>query len=173
MKHIPKPQPGEYPPYASAYIDLLPNDGNVLEHMQSNLKAVEELVRFMPAERLVTPHKPGEWTINEILVHVMDVERIVAYRALRFARNDSTPLLGFEHNDYVPASGANRRRIDSVLDEYRAVRAATIALFDNLEDEALTHAGQANGQPLTVRAAAYFIAGHEQHHINSINENYV
>lgn len=173
MKHIAKPQPGEYAPYASLYIDLLDDDGRVLEVMQANLALVEEMTRPLPAERLTTPHAPGEWTINEILVHILDVERVMAYRALRFARNDSTALLGFEHNDYVPQSGANARSLESILAEYRAVRAATLALFDNLDDDALTRSGTASGNPLTVRGAAYFIAGHELHHIHSIRENYL
>jgi hypothetical protein len=81
--------------------------------------------------------------------------------------------LGFEHNDYVPESGANARSLDSILEEYRAVRQATLALFDNLDDAVFTRGGKASGNPLTVRGAAYFIAGHELHHIHSIRENYL
>ena len=172
MKHIARPEPGEYPAYGIVYIREVPDDGQVLQFMQDNLKVVEDLARSYPPERLTTPHAPGEWTIQEILVHIMDVERVIAYRALRFARNDSTGLPGFEHNDYVPVSGANQRGLDDILEEYRAVRQATLALFRHLDDDALLRTGTASGNPLSVRGAAYFIAGHEMHHIHSIRENY-
>lgn len=173
MSPIPKPQLGDYAPYASIYIDLLQDDGRVLDVMQQNLDVIQDIARSQSAEALITPHAPGEWTIQEILGHVMDTERVVAYRALRIARGDTTPLPGFEHNDYVPLSGANARSIDSLLDEYTAVRQATLSLFNNLPDEALSRAGTASNQRLTVNAAAYFIAGHELHHIRSIRENYL
>jgi hypothetical protein len=140
--------------------------------MQDNLKVVEDLVRGFPAERLTTPHAPGEWTIQEILVHVMDTERVFAYRALRFARHDTTDLPGFDQDNFVVHAGANQRAIDDILAEYRAVRQASIALFNGLDDAALTHVGTANGNPTTARGMAYFIAGHELHHIRSIRENY-
>src|SRR6266542_5192147 len=98
MNLIPKPQPGEYAPYAIMYLALLPDDGQVLEHLSDNLEATQAFIRTFSGEQLSTPHKPGEWTIKEILVHVSDTERIFAYRALRVARHDSTPLSSFEQN---------------------------------------------------------------------------
>ncbi len=109
MRAIQKPQPGDYAPYASIYMDLVPDDGHVLDLMQANLLEIERIARAQTADYLVTPHAPGEWTIQEILLHVIDTERIVAYRALRIARGDTTPLPGFEQDDYVPLSGANDR----------------------------------------------------------------
>lgn len=173
VKLIPKPQPGEYAPYAIMYIGLLPEDGLVLEHMENNLEVVKSLVHSLPEERLITPCAPGEWTIKEILVHIIDDERIYAYRALRFARNDQTELPGFEQDDYTAYSGANQRSLSSILDEYAAVRHATITLFANMNDRVLLRSGVANGHVMSVRAAAYHIAGHELHHLNSIRENYL
>jgi hypothetical protein len=173
MKTILKPQPGDYAPYASVYMDLVPDDGHVLDLMQANLLEVERIARAQTPEYLVTPHAPGEWTIQEILLHVMDTERIVAYRALRIARGDTTPLPGFEQDAYVPRSGANDRALEDLLAEYRAVRQATLTLFDGLPDEAFNRAGTASNHRLTVNAAACFIAGHELHHIRSIQENYL
>ncbi len=173
MKLIPKPPAGEYAPYAIMYIGLLPDDERVLQHMQDNLQVVFDLVRSLPVEKLVHRWAAGEWTIKEILGHIIDDERIYCYRALRFARNDPTELPGFEQDDYVRYSGANERELEEILAEYTAVRQATITFFNSLADPALTRAGVANGHLMSVRAAAYHIAGHELHHLASIRQNYL
>ncbi|MEM8861133.1 MAG: DinB family protein, partial [Chloroflexota bacterium] len=98
--------------------------------------------------------------------------RIYAYRALRFGRNDSNELPGFEQDDYVPYSKANHRTTQSIIDELRAVRGATTSLFNSFSDEDLLRKGVGSGNVLSVRAAAYHIAGHELHHLNSIQEDY-
>jgi hypothetical protein len=172
MKTIDKPQPGEYGAYTIAYIDLVPDDGLVLQHLRTNEAALSEFVRAFPADKLSQPWKAGEWTIKEILVHIIDTERVFAYRALRIARNDKTDLPGFEQDDYVPYSGANQRDLENILAEFRTVRAASISLFENLPAEAMTRQGRASSYPLSVRAALYIIAGHERYHIESIRENY-
>lgn len=172
MRHIPKPESGEYDPYAIMYIKLLPDDGNLLQHLEDNLKHAEELARSFTEEALSTAHKTGEWTIKQILVHIIDDERIYAYRALRAGRNDQTPLPGFEQDDYIAPSRANDRSLDSILDEYRAVRMATITLFKYLPEDSFMNTTIANDHPVTVRALAYHLAGHELHHLNSIRENY-
>lgn len=173
MRKIQKPTASEYAAYASKYVDLLPDDGLVLQHLKDNLQVVKDLMAAQPEAKLSQPWKAGEWTVKEILVHMMDAERIFAYRALRFARNDQTELPGFEQDDYVPNSGANERTIESILEEYSTMRMATIALFANLDDAALLRSGFANKNPMSVRAAVYQIAGHELHHLHSIQENYL
>jgi uncharacterized damage-inducible protein DinB len=173
MRLIPKPEAGEYAPYAIMYIDLLPNDGLVLQHLQDNLKAMMDFIHSFPAEKLTHRWAAGEWTIKEILGHIIDDERIYCYRALRFARNDPTELPGFEQDDYVACSGANERDLQELLAEYTAVRQATITFFNSLAEPALTRAGVANGHLMSVRAAAYHIAGHELHHRHSIRQNYL
>ncbi len=172
MLPIPKPQPSEYAPYASAYISQLPDDGRVLQHLRDNLASTLTFIRSFPVEKTGWAHRDGEWTIKEILIHISDTERIVAYRALRIARGDETPLAGFEQDGYVPLSGANARALESILTEYTAVRNATLALFESLDEPAWLRQGTASNNPLSVRAAAYFIAGHELHHVASIRENY-
>lgn len=172
MKKIQKPEAGEYAPYAIMYIELLPDDGLVLQHLQDNLRMVKDLVRSQPEAKLTSRCAEGEWTIKEILVHVIDVERIFAYRALRFARNDCTELPGFEQDDYVAYSGANERSIEDVLEELTAVRTATIALFKSFDEEAMKRSGLSSGHNLSVRSAVYQIAGHELHHVQSIKQNY-
>jgi len=173
MRKIPKPLDGEFAPYAIMYIGLLPDDGLVLIHMQENLKIITDLVRPLSEAQLTQPFAEGEWTIKEILVHIVDDERIYAYRALRAARNDQTELPGFDQDLFTTYSGANQRSLESIFEEYASVRAATISLFNNLPDEAFTRASVANGHAMSVRAAAYHIAGHELHHINSIKQNYL
>lgn len=173
MRIIPKPFEGEYPPYAIMYIKLLPDDGRILDHLQTNLQQVKDLVYSLPSNRLDTPHAEGEWTVKEILVHIIDDERIYAYRALRFARNDATELPGFEQDDYTPYTDANNRTLDDIFEEYAAVRQATITLFKYLPEEAFMRSGLADGKRTTVRAYAYHIAGHELHHLDSIKEHYL
>lgn len=172
MKKIPKPVVGEYAPYTMMYIGLIPNDGRVLQHLADNLQTMIKFVHTLPEEKLAYRWAEGEWTVKEILVHIIDDERIYGYRALRSARNDTTELPGFEQDEYVRYSGANERDIENILAEYQAVRQATIAFFDSLDDASLTRAGISDGKMMSVRAAAYHIAGHELHHLNSIKENY-
>lgn len=173
MKIIEKPAAGEFAPETIMYIGLLPDDGLVLKHLADSLKATTEFVLAIPEEKLSYRYAEGKWTIKEILVHVVDDERIYAYRALRFARNDKTELPGFEQDDYAFYSGANRRDIKDILAEFATVRHATISMFEGFDEQALMRAGIANGNIMSVRAAAYHIAGHEMRHINIIKERYL
>ena len=173
MRIIGKPKEGEYPPYASIYIELLPDDGLVLRHMGESLKTTTAFILSLPEERLAFRYAPGKWTIKEILGHVSDDERIYAYRALRFARNDPTELPGFEQDAFALHSGANERTVESLLEEFAAVRRATIALFDGFDEEMLKRSGVADGNRATVRALAYHIAGHELRHMGVIKERYL
>jgi uncharacterized damage-inducible protein DinB len=172
LKYIPKPEPGEYAPYTSMYIDLLPDDGLILEHLDNNLENSIDFIRSLPDDKLTVRFAAGDWTIKEILVHIIDDERIYCYRALRYARNDTTELPGFEQDDYVPYSKANDRPLDEILEEFASVRRATITFFKSLDSDALTRKGIGSGNIMSVRAAVYHIAGHELHHVNSIKENY-
>ena len=175
MRLIQKPSPDEYPPYSHIYMDLIPDDGLVLTLLKGNLVKIKELVLALPEAKLYYRYAPGKWTIKEILVHIIDDERIFAYRALRAARNDQTELPGFEQDDYAIYSRANERNLESIFEEYEAVRQATISLFEWLPDDCfmrtVTSTGNVNKR--TVRALAYHIAGHEQRHINIIKERYL
>lgn len=173
MKIIEKPEPGEYPFYASMYIDLLPDDGLLLKHLKDNLNQVKALISAFPEEKWSYRYAPDKWTIKEVLVHIIDDERIYAYRALCFARNEKTSLPGFEQDEYVLYSNANERSIGNIMEEYEAVRFATIALFNGFDQTALLRQGVANKNKATVRALGYHIAGHELHHINIIKEKYL
>jgi uncharacterized damage-inducible protein DinB len=173
MKTIPKPQAGEYAPYTIIYIALLPEDGLILKHLEDNLHATAEFIRSLPEEKLSYRYADGKWTIREILAHLIDDERIYAYRALRFARNDQTELPGFEQDAYAIESRANERSRDDLLHEFASVRKSTIDLFNSFDDRVLTRSGVASGNVMSVRAAAYHIAGHELRHLNIIKERYL
>jgi len=173
MMKIPKPKEGEYAPYTIMYMSLLPDDGSVLVHMKDNYTVMKNFILSLPESKLMYRYAVGKWTIKETLVHITDTERIFAYRALRFARNDTTALPGYEQNDYVPYSRANERSLTDIFQEYGAVREATLSLFESFNEEDLLRKGIANGNPASVRALAYQIAGHEMHHMKIIKERYM
>lgn len=173
LRVIEKPADGEYPAYAHVYIDLLPNDGLILKHLQENGKATQQFVASIPTERLLHRYAEGKWTIKEILQHVVDDECIYLYRALRFARNDATELPGFDQDHYARYSGANEREVGDILHEFGLLRELTVAFFNSLDDAALMRSGVADGQRTSVRALAYHIAGHELRHRNIIKERYL
>ncbi|MBA3711370.1 MAG: DinB family protein [Pyrinomonadaceae bacterium] len=173
MRRIEKPKEGEYAPYTIMYIGLLPNDGLILKHLRDNYLITRDFIFSLPEEKLTYRYADGKWTIKEILLHIVDDERIYAYRALRFARNDKTELPGFEQDEHAAYSGANKRSIRSILREFSTVRSSTISLFSGLDDNSFTRVGMANGNVMSVRAAAYHIAGHELRHMNIIKERYL
>lgn len=173
MKIIAKPEDGEYAPHTIMYIGLSPDDGLILKHLRDNLTATTDFIGALDGEKLSYRYAKGKWTIKEILAHIIDDERIYSYRALRFARNDQTELPGFEQDDYALESRANDRTIEALLKEFAAVRNSTIALFDSFDGQVLTRSGLASGNVMSVRAAAYHIAGHELRHMNIIRERYL
>jgi uncharacterized damage-inducible protein DinB len=175
MRIIPPPQPGEYPPYAIMYMKLLPADGLILKHLWDNFLTVKELIYSLPEEKLYYRYAPGKWSIKETLVHIVDDERIFAYRALRFARGEQNNLIGFDQDSYAVLSEADKRGLVNIFEEYEAVRKSTIALFNGLPEDSLTRMGHGTGtfNDATVRALAYHIAGHELHHLNLLKEKYL
>jgi len=170
---IPKPQPDEYPAYAEMYIKWLPNDGRIMDHLKEQIKKTRQFVHDISAGKWNYIYAPGKWTIKEVLVHIIDDERIYAYRALRFGRGDATPLPGFEQNDYVPYSKANDRTVKSIMKEYESVRKATLTLFRSFSEEDLQRKGTANNNVYSVRGLLYHLAGHELHHLNILKEKYL
>lgn len=173
MHSIDKPGEGEYAPRALQYINQLPDDGEVLQHLAANLGTTQQLIAPLTEEQLLHRYAEGKWSIKEVLIHIMDAERIFACRALRIARNDKTPLPGFDENAYAPESYADARSIESIMAEYEAIRRNTLLLFDGLSAETATRTTVINNYPNSVRALAYIIAGHEQHHITILRERYL
>lgn len=178
-RKINRPNKNEYPSYSQHYFDLIKTDDDILQELYDNFFKLKELIYSLPEEKLTYRYAINKWTIKEILVHNIDDERIFSYRALRHARNDNTPLHGFEENEYAKYSNANSRELDDIFDEYWNVRLSTISLFQNLPEEAFERRGSGidtDGEiknERTVRAFAYHIAGHELNHIKVIKERYL
>jgi len=176
---IEKPKKEEYPEYSEMYMKLLKDDGMVLQNMKDSFIKIKNFIYELPEEKLHYRYDEGKWTIKEILVHIIDDERIFAYRALRYGRNDNTPLHGFEENNYAKYSYANDRSLKSIFEEYESVRNATLSLFQNLPEDAFMRSGGGiddDGSIInvrTVRALAYHLAGHELSHIKIIKERYL
>lgn len=164
-------QPSEYNPYYRTYIGKV-EDIELLKSLDSNCETVLAFFRSIPEDKLEYRYAEGKWNIKEILQHIIDTERIFAYRALRIARLDETPLPGFDQDEYVLPSKASSRSFKGLLHEYLAVRIATLELFKSFDDEMLLAIGTASNSSLSVRAAGFIIVGHENHHIEVIKERY-
>jgi uncharacterized damage-inducible protein DinB len=169
---IPRPDASEHLPYYARYVDLVP-DGDLLQTLGTQLAETLTLVRGLPEEQGGHRYAPGKWSIREVLGHVIDTERIFAYRALRIARGDGTPMEGFDENAYAAASDADARTLADLADELEHVRLANIAFFRALTDEALARRGTANGAEVSARALAWILAGHELHHRALLRERYL
>ena len=173
IKPIEFPSKSEYPEYAEMYMKWVKKDGSLIEQLQSSLAKTKSLINDLSDRELNFRYKKNKWSIKEVLVHIIDDERIYGYRALSFARNDKTNLPGFEQEDYNTNSDTTERTIDSIMEEYEAVRISTITLFKGLSDRALIRKGIANGNPASARALGYHILGHDLHHIKVIEELYL
>ena len=175
MRIISKPDKSEYPEYAEMYMKLLPDDGLILSHLKSNVQVVKDFINSLSPDKLLYRYEKDKWTIKEILVHIIDDERIFSYRAMSFARNEKRSMPGFDQDNYTQWSGANERDLVNIFEEYEAVRQATIALFNGLPEESLLRMGTGSSleHRATVRALAYHIAGHELRHLNIIRERYL
>ena len=175
LRTIPKPRKDEYPAYSEIYMELLADDGLILHHMRDNFAKIKKFIFSLPDEKLLHRYAEGKWSIKEVLVHIIDDERIFGYRALRYARADKTELHGFEQDHYAYYSNADDRNIESIFDEYEAVRSSTIAMFNGFPEEAFSRSGAnvGNVNKRTVRALAYHIAGHELRHMKLIKERYL
>lgn len=172
MNAYAKPGPAEHAPFYQRYIDAIPAD-NLMQALLDSLSAFKELVKRLPPGSGDYSYAPGKWTIKDVLQHMIDTERVMAYRGLRFARNDATPLPGFEEDDYARHASTTSRTIDDLTVEMEIVRGSSILLYQTLSEEALLRQGAANGQPCSARATGWIIAGHMMHHIEVINERYL
>ena len=167
-----RPAEGEFLPYYERYIALVPT-GDVLATLETQMSDTQALLRGLPASTSTYRYAPDKWSVNEIIGHVIDAERIFAARALRFARNDATPLPGFEQDDYVRNSNANAYPLAELAAELDNVRRSTLFLFKHLDEPAWLRRGVASNGEVSVRALAYIIAGHELHHREILHTRYL
>src|SRR5450631_2361527 len=155
------------------YIHLVPDDGNLLIHLEDIFSETEEIIHPLSEEKMNYRYAPGKWTMKDMMVHLCDTERIFVYRALRFSRGDETPLPGFEESEYAKYARANERSIDDIMREYSLVRESSIAFIESLDDEALNRKGNSNKYPVSVLLLVNLIYGHHKHHINILRERYI
>ncbi len=168
---IARPEPGEYAAFYDRYISLVPGT-DILGTLESQRRQMLLLLSGREEADGDFRYAPGKWTVKEMLGHVCDTERIFAYRALRISRGDQTPIEGFEQDDYVRNGPFAHRPLAEVIEDYIAVRRATLTLLRNLDEQAWLRRGIANKNEVTVRAIAYTAAGHELHHRRILEEKY-
>ncbi|HKQ58827.1 MAG TPA: DinB family protein [Candidatus Eisenbacteria bacterium] len=168
---IPRPGADEYFEYYGKYIALVPGD-DALPTLASHIESWQPALRKLSDVQGLHRYAAGKWSVKEVLNHIADGERVFAYRALRFARADQTPLPGFDENSWTPNAGSDRRTVADLVDELVAVRAASVALYRSLDLEALARRGEANGKAISVRALAWITAGHAIHHQGILRERY-
>ncbi|MBD2766746.1 DinB family protein [Hymenobacter sp. BT664] len=168
-----RPTEGDFLPYAATYINLVPANADPRDVLRAIGPELHTQLANLSEAQTEKGYAAGKWSLKEMLAHQIDTERVFAYRAMRFARGDGQDLPGFDQDDYVANSNANARPLASLLTEYDATRAATLALFDSFTEEQLDRRGTANGGPATVRALVYMVPGHELHHLNLLRERYL
>ena len=168
---IARPDLSEHAPYFGRYIALVP-DGDILGTLAGQIDGTLAELRQVSEADSLKRYEPGKWSVREVVGHMIDTERIFAYRALRFARNDRTELPGFEQDDYIPAAQFDRRPWVDLLEEFQALRRSNLLMFRGFTAEAWTRMGVCNRNAMSVRAAAYVIAGHELHHRAVLREKY-
>lgn len=166
-----RPQPTEYASYYEKYVARVPGT-DIVPVLEAQRLQMAQLLAARSERDGNFRYAPDKWTVKEVLGHIIDTERIFAYRALRIARQDPTPLSGFEQDDYVRAGSFGERSLVELAEEFAHVRNATVALLRPLGEEAWSRRGVANKNEVTVRAVAFIIAGHELHHREILKERY-
>lgn len=169
---IPRPAPDEFAPYYGTYVSAVDGD-DALAPLETARHRTAAFLAAIPAARAGFRYAPEKWSVREVIGHLSDAERIFAYRLLRAARGDETPLASFDENAYVPAGGFERRTLPDIAAEFAVVRDATLSLVRNVDAAALERRTVASGKSVSARALAWIIAGHEIHHLRVLRERYL
>lgn len=169
---IQKPNSNEYAPYFKSYIDLV-HGNNVIQSLANQMELALSMYGGLDISKINYRYTQKKWSTKEVLLHIIDTERIFTYRALRIARKDKTPLPGFEQDDYINKTNWDKYAFSSLIEEYKLVRKHTILLFNNMSKDMLRQSGISNEMKLTTRAIAFIIAGHETHHLNILKTKYL
>ena len=172
MTALSRPAAGDYDPAAAGYITLQPEITDAVAQLISQRDAVGRRLSVVNATAAGHRYAPGKWSVREVVGHLTDAERIFAYRLLRIARGDETPLAGFDENTYVPAGAFDSRELNALIKEWMATRDSTIALVRGLPAHAWTRRGTANGKNVTAASLAYVILGHVEHHLIILRDRY-
>jgi hypothetical protein len=168
---IPRPAADEAAPFYQGYIAEVRGE-NIGDQLREQAGEVEGLFRPLDDTRALERYAPGKWSVKDVLGHFTDAERIFAYRLLRIARGDKTPLPGFDENAYVAAAQFDRRPVAELLDDFRAVRRSSRALVGSIPRDCWTLVGEASGTAISAGALAYIIVGHVAHHVTVLRERY-
>lgn len=163
------PAPGEYAPYFGRYVSLVPEGTDLLSHLEQQAPATVALIRELDPDYR---YAPGKWSVKQALGHLTDTERVMAYRLLRVSRGDTTPLPGFDQDVLVNGAAFDASPIGDLLAEFEAVRRSTLFLLRGLTPEMWPRLGHASGHPVSARALAYIIAGHELYHVRLFEASY-
>lgn len=167
-----RPAQSEHNPYYSKYIDLVEGD-DVVSALKRQLRETIAFLNCVSNEESISRYAPGKWSVREVVGHMIDTERIFAYRALRIARGDTTPLPGFEQDDFIRGGTFDKFRWSALIEEFDLVRRGNILMFSGFSEEAWKRTGTASGWTVSARALAWIIAGHELHHRQVIEEKYL
>jgi uncharacterized damage-inducible protein DinB len=169
---IQPPKPDEYAPFYAGYIQRVPPEGDLFALLAAQPGELRDLLQDLSDEQASARPKPGEWSVKEVVGHINDTERVFAYRALRVARGDTTPLPGFNQDDYVRATDFNQRPLSDLIDEFALQRQANLLCFRPLTEAEIDRRGTASNNPVSVRALLHMLYGHVAHHIESLRVDY-
>ncbi len=163
----------EYAKFYQTYIDKADTSKSIVENLQDTIEEAITLLKEVPKEKYLYKYADDKWTIQQLIEHIIDAEKVFSYRALRFARNDTTNLPGFDENSYVANANSNTRNYQELVAELTVVRKSTIFMFANFNDQVLLRKGTIDGNEMTVRAIGYVNSGHLKHHIGVLKERYL
>jgi len=166
-----KPETTEYDPYYEHYVSLV--SGDLLPFLDAQPRELAAIIEPLPQEKGLYAYADGKWTIKELLSHLIDGERMFAYRTLRISRGDETPIEGFDQDPYITHSHANERSFADLLREFSLLREANVLMLKNMKDEDWRRVGTANERRISARALAWIMAGHVRHHLNILSERYL
>ncbi len=173
VSHINSPTPDEYADFYSDYIQRAVAKGDVIAALPQQIADIRSALGKLTDKQARFRNGPEEWSIKEIVSHLIDTERVFSYRLLRISRNDKTPLPGFEQEDYVREAGADELAFDDLLNEFEFLRRANMLAIKNISEEAAARVGSASGAAVSARALIHMLVGHVEHHMASLQEKYL
>jgi len=169
--NVDRPEADEIPPHFVGYVSKV-TESDPVAVLASQIDVTTGLLRGLSEAEALKRYAPVKWSVKEVVGHLADTERIMAYRALRIARGDETPLPGFDEKAYVPPAKFDARPLAELVADFRTVRTATLGLFKSFDGDAWRRRGTASGKPISVRALGYVIPGHERHHVEVLKTRY-
>lgn len=173
MKTIQFPTPEEYAPYYNGYVQFAIKRGDVVAAMPLQLKEMDAALGALTDSQARFKPAPEEWSIKEVVTHLIDTERVFAYRMFCISRKDKTPFPGFEQDDYVREANADEIALSDLLEEFALLRRANILAIQNTKEANFAEMGTASGNPVSARALVYMLVGHVEHHMASLHEKYL